>query len=148
MMRFFEKLVAVKVEEDHVSDENLRLAATALMFRALMVDGNADAAELAMIRRIVEDEFGLSSDEVDQLLNDAKASADDAADLYGWVRLINSNYSHDEKCFLMEKLWQVVLADGVIENHEAALMRRVSGLIFITDKDSAEARQRAVGDIA
>lgn len=60
MMRFFEKLVAVKVDEDHVSDENLRLAATALMFRALMVDGNADAAELAMIRRIVEDEFGLS----------------------------------------------------------------------------------------
>jgi uncharacterized tellurite resistance protein B-like protein len=48
----------------------------------------------------------------------------------------------------MEKLWQVVLADGVIEDHEAALMRRVSGLIFITDKDSAEARQRAVGDIA
>jgi uncharacterized tellurite resistance protein B-like protein len=147
MMRFFEKLVAVKVDEDHVSDENLRLAATALMFRALMVDGNVDATELAMIRRIVEDEFGLSSDEVDQLLNDAKASADDAADLYGWVRLINSNYSHGEKCFLMEKLWQVVLADGVIENHEAALMRRVSGLIFITDKDSAEARQRAVQDM-
>jgi uncharacterized tellurite resistance protein B-like protein len=113
-----------------------------------MVDGNVDAAELAMIRRIVEDEFGLSSDEVDQLLNDAKASADEAADLYGWVRQINSNYSHDEKCFLMEKLWQVVLADGVIENHEAALMRRVSGLIFITDKDSAEARQRAVQDMA
>ena len=100
-----------------------------------------------MIRRIVEDEFGLNADEVDQLLADAKASADDAADLYGWIRLINSNYSHEEKCFLMEKLWQVVLADGIIEEHEAALMRRVSGLIFISDKESAEARQRAMKDM-
>ncbi len=147
MMRYFEKLVAVKVEVSHVSDESLRLAATALLFRALMVDGQADPSELAMIRRIVEDEFGLNADEVDQLLADAKASADDAADLYGWIRLINSNYSHEEKCFLMEKLWQVVLADGIIEEHEAALMRRVSGLIFISDKESAEARQRAMQDM-
>jgi uncharacterized tellurite resistance protein B-like protein len=47
----------------------------------------------------------------------------------------------------MEKLWQVVLADGIIEEHEAALMRRVSGLIFISDKESAEARQRAMQDM-
>lgn len=147
MMRFFEKLVAVKVEDDHASDENLRLAATALMFRAHLVDGEADPSELAMIRRIVEDEFGLTADEVEQLLTDAKASADAAADLYGWIRLINSNYSHDEKCFLMEKLWQVILADGIIEDHEASLMRRISGLIFITDKDSAEARQQALLNI-
>ncbi|HCP17667.1 MAG: hypothetical protein CBC12_12970 [Candidatus Puniceispirillum sp. TMED52] len=147
MMRFFEKLVAVKVEEDHASDENLRLAATALLFRAHMVDGDADPSELAMIRRIVEDEFGLTADEVEQLLADAKASADDAADLYGWIRLVNSNYSHDEKCFLMEKLWQVILADGVIEDHEASLMRRISGLIYITDKDSAEARSQALLNI-
>jgi len=143
MMRFFEKFKAVKIEDDHSSDENLRLAATALMFRALLVDVKADASELAMIRRIVEDEFGLAPDEVDQLLADAASQADEAADLYGWIKQINNRYSHEEKCYLMEKLWQVILADGVIEDHEAALMRKVAGLIYVTDREVAEARQRA-----
>ena len=143
MMRFFEKLVAVKIEDNHASDENLRLAATALMFRALMVDGVADEAELIMIRRIVEDEFGLDADEVDKLLADAASQADEAADLYGWIKQINNRYSHDEKCYLMEKLWQVILADSIIEDHEAALMRKVAGLIYVTDREVAEARQRA-----
>ncbi len=143
MMRFFEKFKAVKIEDDHASDENLRWAATALMFRALLVDGKADASELAMIRRIVEDEFGLAPDEVDQLLADAASQADEAADLYGWIKQINNRYSHEEKCYLMEKLWQVILADGVIEDHEAALMRKVAGLIYVTDREVAEARQRA-----
>ena len=143
MMRFFEKFKAVKIEDDHASDENLRLAATALMFRALLVDGKTDASELAMIRRIVEDEFGLAPDEVDQLLADAASQADEAADLYGWIKQINNRYSYEEKCYLMEKLWQVILADGVIEDHEAALMRKVAGLIYVTDREVAEARQRA-----
>lgn len=143
MMRFFEKLVAVKIEDNHASDENLRLAATALMFRALMVDGVADEAELSMIRRIVEDEFGLDADEVDKLLADAASQADEAADLYGWIKQINNRYSHDEKCYLVEKLWQVILADSIIEDHEAALMRKVAGLIYVTDREVAEARQRA-----
>ena len=143
MMRFFERLVAVKIDASVSHEENLRLAATALMFRALLVDGVVDAAEEATIRRIVEDEFGLAPDEVEQLLADASASADTATDLYGWVKLINSHYNHEEKCYLMEKLWQVVLADGVLDAHETSLMRKVAGLIYVSDRDSAEARQRA-----
>ena len=41
-------------------------------------------------------------------------------------------------------LWQVVLADGVIDDHESALMRRLAGLIHVEDADSARARQRAM----
>ena len=144
MMRFFERLLAGEIDDSASHEENLRLAATALMFRALLVDGVVDASEEAMIRRIVEDEFGLVPHEVDQLLADASASADTAPDLYGWIKLINSHYSHEEKCYLMEKLWQVVLADGVVDAHETSLMRKVAGLIYVSDRDSAEARHRAL----
>ena len=143
MMRFFERLVAVEIDSSASHEENLRLAAVALMFRALLVDGVVDAAEEVMIRRIVEDEFGLTPQEVDQLLVDASASADAAPDLYGWIKLINGHYSHEEKCYLLEKLWQVVLADGVVDALEASLMRKVAGLIYVSDRDSAEARHRA-----
>ena len=78
------------------------------------------------IRRIVTTEFGLADNEIDTLLDASRQAAVDAADLYGWTRLINAEYAYEEKCYLMEKLWQVVLADGVIDDHESALMRRLS----------------------
>ena len=144
-MRFFDKLLNRQPEVDTATDheESLRLAATALLFRALNVDGEEGENERATIRRIIEEEFGLPPDEVKALMQLANDTAKTATDLYGWIRLINSEYSHDEKLYLMEKLWQVVLADGRIDSHESALMRRVAGLIYISDRESAEARQRA-----
>ena len=147
MLRFFDQLLAGKPAPEVNKDEKLRLAATALLFRALYVDGDPDPREMESIHRIVSTEFGLAEDEVEKLMHAAATSAVESADLYGWTRLINAEYSYDEKCYLMEKLWQVVLADGVIDDHESALMRRLSGLIHVEDVDSAKARQQAQADL-
>ena len=144
MLRFFDQLLAGSPAPEIDADEKLRLAATALLFRALYVDGHADPREEDSIKRIVGSEFGLDADEVGRLMDDARKAATEAADLYGWTRLINAEYEYDEKCYLMEMLWQVVLADGVIDDHESALMRRLAGLIHVEDADSARARQRAM----
>ena len=144
MLRFFDQLLAGSPAPEIDADEKLRLAATALLFRALYVDGHADPREEDSIRRIVGTEFGLGEDEVSTLMDDARKAAVEAADLYGWTRLINAEYEYDEKCYLMEILWQVVLADGVIDDYESALMRRLAGLIHVEDADSARARQRAM----
>ena len=42
----------------------------------------------------------------------------------------------------MEMLWEVVYADEVVEAHEAMLMRRIAGLIYVDDRDSGAARSR------
>jgi uncharacterized tellurite resistance protein B-like protein len=146
MLRFFDQLLAGTPEPEVDDDEKLRLAATALLFRALYVDGHPDSREEESIRRIVTTEFGLEETEVEKLLDASQKAAVDATDLYGWTRLINAEYTYDEKCYLMEKLWQVVLADEVVDDHESALMRRLSGLIHVTDADNAKARQRATAD--
>ncbi len=146
MLDFFSKLTAggKSAKVDDIDDgERLRLAATALLFRALFVDGKCDPAEEEQIRRIVTAEFGLEEAAVEQLMNKARDAAETASDLYGWTRVVNAEYSHDEKLHLMELLWRVVLADGVIDKHEHALMRRLTGLIYISDADSALARTRA-----
>ena len=40
-------------------------------------------------------------------------------------------------------LWTVALADGVIHDYEANLVRRVCGLLYVSDRESGEARKRA-----
>ncbi|XDZ65829.1 TerB family tellurite resistance protein [Alphaproteobacteria bacterium LSUCC0684] len=143
MIDLMKKLVAGAPQPEDSHEEKLRLAATALLFRALYVDGDARPEEEDQIRKIVTEEFGLANEAVDTLLVEARETARNASDLYGWTKIVNAEYSHDEKIYLMEKLWQVILADGRIDHHEHALMRRLAGLIYVSDSDSATARLRA-----
>ena len=82
-------------------------------------------------------------DETVALMAEAIENAINASDLYGWTKRVNAHYSMDEKLYLMEKLWQVVLADDHVDDLESAMMRRLAGLIYVTDADSARARQAA-----
>ena len=43
----------------------------------------------------------------------------------------------------MEMLWMVVLADGTLDHIEAQLMRRLAGLLFVSDVDSGVAAKTA-----
>lgn len=143
MLDFIKKMMGDESHPVEDRDEELRLAATALLFRAVFVDGTSSEKEMMMVRRIVETEFGLDASATASLLKEAERKAEDSQDLYGWTRRINDSYTEDEKFYLMEKLWQVILADGQIDHHESAMMRRIAGLIYVNDADSARARQVA-----
>ena len=143
MFDLVKKIMAGPESTEMSHEEELRLAAAALLFRAVFVDGNADQEEITMVERILEEEFGLSHDETVALMKQAREDAINASDLYGWTKRVNAHYSMDEKLYLMEKLWQVVLADDHVDDLESAMMRRLAGLIYVTDADSARARQAA-----
>lgn len=147
MIDFIKNLMAGPADDTNDGgDEELRLVAAALLFRAVHVDGRADPDEADMVRRILHDEFGLDDAETDALMADAEQAATNAGDLYGWTKKVNAHYSMDEKLYLMQKLWQVVLADDHLDDHETAMMRRLAGLIYVNDADSAKARQAALAE--
>ena len=144
MIDLVKKLMAGPQDESMSHEEELRLVAASLLFRAVFVDGHADQDEIDMVKRIIKEEFGLDEDATQSLMGDAEDAATNAGDLYGWTKRVNANYSMDEKLYLMEKLWQVVIADDHVDALEAAMMRRIAGLIYVTDADSAHAKKAAM----
>jgi uncharacterized tellurite resistance protein B-like protein len=61
-----------------------------------------------------------------------------------FTRAIKDRYSYAERVALIEMLWDVVYADGVSDALEAQLMRRIGGLLYVSDHDRGEARQRVL----
>ena len=57
------------------------------------------------------------------------------------------NISHEERGQILEMMWQVVYADGVLDPHEDALLRRIAGLIHVSDQERGLARQRALAKL-
>ena len=43
-------------------------------------------------------------------------------------------------------LWEVVYADGEVHHYESNLIRRVAGLLHVSDRDSGSARKRVARD--
>lgn len=126
-----------------LTDNGVKLASAALLAHAARLDGRVDETETSALQNILTRGFDLDDAEAQDLLSLAQAEEEAAHDLYRWTTVINKNLQEDEKVGLIEQLWIIVLADGVVDDYEANLIRRVTGLIHVPDRLSGEARKRA-----
>lgn len=124
--------------------DDVALAAAAVMVEAATLDGAFDAAERAIILRLLQGRFTLGAEEAAQLLADAEAEAAQTTELYAYTRAIKDNFDHDQRVEMVEMLWEVVYADGEVHDYEANLMRRICGLLYVEDAESGDARKRVM----
>lgn len=123
------------------------LAACALLVEAAAMDGNIDPEEEAVIRAMAERSFGLDAAEIDTLMVEALKAQDEANHLIRFTRTIKDSFDEEERIGLIEMLWEVAYADGVLHDYEANLLRRIGGLIYVSDRDRGEARKRVAAKL-
>ena len=142
---FFEDQCKAADDAKHTGDE-LEIAAAGLLVEAAMMDGSFDTAERTRIRSLCVERLGVATDAVDALIDEAERQARDSVDIYGFMRVVMKNFEHDEQVMLVELLWAVAYADGAVDEHEAALIRKIVGMTGVTDRESGEARKRAAAE--
>ena len=123
-------------------DHALRLAAAALLFEVATADSNLDRVEQDMIHRLIAGQFALGSEEATRLLSLAKMEAHESPGLHGFTTLINQRWPMEERTRLVEKMWQVVYADGRLDDHEQHLMRKLQSLLHVPHRDYIAAKLR------
>ena len=141
IQKFFEDHFEVK-DGEPPRDHKLRLAAAALLFEVAHADYDLDSSEQDMIHTLVAGQFGLDTEETTQLLSLAKMEANESPGLHGFTTLINQHWSIEERTNLIEKMWQVVYADGRLDDHEQHLMRKLQNLLHIPHRDYIAAKLR------
>jgi uncharacterized tellurite resistance protein B-like protein len=131
-------------------DAELRLAAAALMVEAAKLDGTFDEAERTRITALLEERFGMAADDIAALIAAADEETDLAGGLYGFTKTVRDNFDHAERVSMIEMLWEVAYADGVLHDFEANMLRRVAGLLYVTetDQESGTARKRVLGRLS
>ncbi|MGE3228742.1 MAG: TerB family tellurite resistance protein [Hyphomicrobium sp.] len=128
--------------------DGLELAVAALLIEAGRMDDRLDRAERETIERLLERRFALAPEAVRELVAAAEQRVAQSAQYYPFVREINTRLSGEERAGIVEMLWRVAYADGVLDPHEDALLRQIAGLIHVPDRDRGLARQRALEEIA
>ena len=128
------------------SNENLELLC-GLMIEAANSDGKIDEAEIEKIKNILVDTFKEDSQEVKTQLEKSLTNRNNSNSLYHYTSKFNKEYSQEKKILLIETLWEIILSDGNVHDYETSLIRRLSGLLYISDVSSGNARKRALNKI-
>jgi uncharacterized tellurite resistance protein B-like protein len=106
-------------------------------------DGVEDRAQ-RVVQRALALRFGLERSEVIRLVQAAEARAMEAPDLFHFTRVVVENFTEEERIGVIEMLWEVAYSDCVLTGDEDALIRRMAGLIYVSDRDRGEARRRVM----
>lgn len=123
-------------------DADARLALAALLVRIARADGDYAEAEVARIDRLLAARYGLSPFEAARLRARAETLEAEAPDTVRFTRAIKAAVAYEDRAQVIESLWEIVLADGVRDHEEDALLRLVAPMLGINDRDSNLARQR------
>ncbi|MBC8338412.1 MAG: TerB family tellurite resistance protein [Rhodospirillales bacterium] len=123
---------------------DLRVASVALLIEAAVMDGDFDDAERQVIAGLIAERFDLEGSAIEDLIAAGEEAVEDSHQLYGFTRVIKQGFDVEDRVEMIEMLWDVACADGVVHDYEANLVRRVAGLIHVPDRDSGAARKRAM----
>jgi len=143
---FFDQLMNLfkgpEPEADAAGD--LRMAAAILLLEAAHRDEHFDPAERATIERLLTERFSLSQAECARLMEASEAANARAVQLHPYTQAVFQHMTPEERVRFIEMLWEVVYADGVLDPEEDALIRKLGGLIYVTDRERMLAKKRVL----
>ena len=145
IQRFFDQNMqpaSKAITSVEASEHACMLATAALLIEIMRADSDVSETERQTTLTALKDRFKLTDREADELVSLAETEADEAVSLYQFTHLIDKGFSREQKIQVIELLWQVVFADQVLEKHEEALVRKISGLIHVPHKAFIDAKIR------
>jgi uncharacterized tellurite resistance protein B-like protein len=145
LSRVFDFLTGSAPPKDE-SDE-LELAVAALMIEAARMDNDFSSEERATIERLLAAKFHMAPAEAHDLIEKAAEKVHHSTQFFPFTQAICKALEPEQRGHIIEMLWKVAYADGVLDPHEDMLLRRLAGLIHVPDRERMLARQRALAKL-
>lgn len=128
--------------QDNAHD--LRVATCALFLEIARIDEQFTSEETDTIVRVLKEKYGLSREHADALMEEANRELRKSVDLWQFARLINENYTTEEKIEIIEIMWQIVFVDGKMDKYENYLMHKLESLLRLTHKQLMDAKLKVI----
>ena len=138
----FITLLSDKKEAKEEEFDASQLAVTSLMVTTALHDGEFDEIEKDEILKLLGNFYNLDNDKLNKLFEASYELVDNANDIQQFTSKINSLLTDDEKIMIIEMIWKIVIADGRIDDYENALVRKISGLLYIDDFKVGEIKKK------
>ena len=140
------ELTGSAIHPARFADNDYRLAATALLVHAATIDGEMSQPERDKLRALLKHRFDLDDAATSELIDEATIAENDAVDLYGFTSSINRSLDEEGRRRIVEMMWEIIYADGELNEFEDNLVWRAADLLNVSSRDRIEIRRRVAGE--
>ena len=134
-----------KKEQDSKTDDLHLLCG--LMVEAANIDGVVDQEEINQISNLLISVFNEDPLLVKEELEKCLKELNEPKSLHFFTSQINKSFTNSKKITLIEVLWQIILEDGKVHDFESNLIRRLAGLLYISDYDCGKAKKKILENL-
>ena len=141
--KWLEKLTGLgeSASEKGNDRDELGITLAVLMLEVAKSDFEESEVEIETMTAWLENQdLGLKSEDVNQLLDSARNEQASSAGLFEYTRRACERMSMEERVQLVEQLWRIAYADGVIDKYEEAAIRKASELLYVPHSDFIRAK--------
>ena len=122
-------------KKENESPNNKNVLIIALLIHAAKIDENYTENEKKIIKKVIMDLNKISSNQANELLKLAEKKEGESNQIIEFTKEIKK-YSMEFKLKIVEIIWKIVYSDGTSDDYESNLIRRICGLLYVSDKDN------------
>jgi uncharacterized tellurite resistance protein B-like protein len=148
LRNFISDLTGGEKHPARFEENDYRLAAAALMIHASTIDGNMMPVERERLRAVLKSRFALDDAATEELIDVGTLAENEAVDLYHFTSLINRSLDEQGRLGIVEMMWEIVFADGRVNEFEDNLMWRAADPLGVSSRDRIAIRHRVAGERA
>ena len=117
------------------SKDNDLSKVAALLIHAAKIDENYTELEKNIIKKAIINLNQINPDKAEEILKLAEKKEEESNQIVEFTREIKQ-YPMEFRLKIIEIIWKIVYSDGTSDNYESNLIRRICGLLYISDKDN------------
>ena len=137
-----------KQSEDSSNNTNTDLfLLCGIMIEAANIDGVIEKKEIEKISEVLINSFGEESSLVEIEIEKCLKQLDENKSLHFFTSKINKSFNDEKKLILIQTLWEIILADGQVHDFESNLIRRMAGLLYISDIQCGKMKKIALKNL-
>ena len=120
-------------KKNETSNNNILIVA--LLIHAAKIDENYTEVEKKIIIKAITQLYSINLNKAEKLLELAEKKERESNQIVEFTREIKK-YSMKFRLKIIEIIWKIVYSDKTNDDYESNLIRRICGLLYISDKDN------------
>ena len=128
-------------KEKKENSDNKKILVAALLIHAAKIDENYSDIEKKIIKEALINLNNINSDQAEDLMKLAEKKEEESNQMLEFTREIKK-HPMEFRLKIIEIIWKIVYSDDVSDNYESNLIRRICGLLYISDKDNGIIRAK------
>ena len=134
-----------KKKTKDVKDEKNLVLICALFVHAAKMDENYTDKEKSIILKALSDFSDKKESDLKLVLQEAEKKESQSNQILEFTKEVK-NSEKNFRLKILEVLWKIIYSDGVSDMYESTLMRRLSGLLYVSDKETGDIKQSIINN--